>query len=63
MVQVILVTDDWSKLVEVSAADDVIEAEGMSWEREGIHDGNRIDGDHATDIPPDVPRYVPAVGA
>ncbi|KAA9132322.1 hypothetical protein [Microbacterium caowuchunii] len=60
MVQVMLVTESWSKRVEVDAADELIEAEGMSWEREGTHPV--LDGP-ARGAGGDVPRYVPAVSA
>ena len=63
MTQVVLVTDTWWKVVDVDAADEVIEAEGMSWERDGTHAGNLVAGDRPTDVPPQVPRYVPSVGA
>ena len=59
----VLVTDTWWKVVDVDAADEVIEAEGMSWERDGTHAGNLVAGDRPTDVPPQVPRYVPSVGA
>ena len=51
MIDVMLVSESWSKVVQVESADDLIEAEGMTWEREGLGS----DGDA------DVPRYVPAV--
>jgi len=63
MTQVVLVTDTWWKVVDVDAADEVIEAEGMSWERDGTHAGNLVAGDRPTDVPSQVPRYVPSVGA
>jgi len=63
MVQVVLVAEAWSKVVDVESADDVIDAEGMSWERDGAHRGNPVAGARPTDVPADVPRYVPSVGA
>jgi hypothetical protein len=60
MVQVVLVTETWSKQIEVDSADELIEAEGMSWERDT---DDRRDGDRRDDDEPDagVLRYVPAV--
>lgn len=61
MVRVVLVTETWSKTVEIPSADELIDAEGMSWERDGdtseIADGAGLQGSgHA-----DLVRYVPAV--
>ena len=59
MVRVVLVTESWSKTVEVERADELIDAEGMSWERDNDSSGH--DGD--VDLPGSHPsiRYVPAV--
>jgi len=61
MTQVVLVAATWWKVVDVPRAEELIEAEGMSWEREGTH---HTGPDAAiADVPPELPRYVPAVGA
>jgi hypothetical protein len=59
MVRIALVTDSWSKVVEVEDPGDVIEAEGMTWERAGLHPGAAPSGPG----PAGIPRYVPAVSA
>lgn len=61
MVQIALVTDSWSKVVEVDDPGDVIEAEGMSWERAGLHPAAAASGPGPA--PAGVPRYVPAVSS
>ena len=63
MTQVVLVTDTWWKVVDVESADEVLDVEGMSWERDGTHPGNLAAGDRPSEIPPQVPRYVPSIGA
>jgi len=61
MTRVVIVAASWSKVVDIESADDVIDAEGMSWEREGLHD--RAVGVRPPHLPPDLPMYVPSVGA
>jgi hypothetical protein len=60
MPHVLLVAPSWSKVIDVETDDDVIEAEGMSWEREGLHG---TVGVRPADAPADLPVYVPSVGA
>jgi hypothetical protein len=50
MVRVMLVAEAWTRVVDVQVADDVIDAEGMTWERDRDSDD-------------DPPRYVPSIGA
>ena len=63
MVQVFLLADTWSKFVDVENADELLEAEGMSWQRDALHDGDRPDDRIPADVPRDAPTYVPAVSA
>ncbi|MCR2765033.1 hypothetical protein NQ152_16135 [Microbacterium sp. zg.B48] len=63
MTQVVLVSATWWKVVDVDSAEDIIDAEGMSWQREDTQHPSPPVGQEPTDIPPDLPKYVPAVGA
>jgi hypothetical protein len=54
--RVLLVTDAWQREIEIDALQDTIEAEGMTWEREGLHHA----GEAMQDASP-LPRFVPAV--
>ena len=63
MVRVVLVAEAWTRVVEVENADDVLDAEGMTWERDRTPPPAREDsGEESADVPSDLPRYVPAVG-
>jgi len=63
MVRVMLVAETWSRVVEVEAADDVIDAEGMTWERDRAEQGDPAAGEPNAGATPDLPRYVPSIGA
>jgi hypothetical protein len=54
--RVLLVTDAWQRETEIDALKDTIEAEGMTWEREGLHHA----GEAMEEASP-LPRFVPAV--
>ena len=54
--RVLLVTEAWQREIEVDALEDTIEAEGMTWEREGLHHA-----DEALEGASALPRFVPAV--
>jgi hypothetical protein len=54
--RVLLVAETWQREIEIGSLDDTIEAEGMTWEREGLHHV-----DHALEDASPLPRFVPAV--
>lgn len=54
--RVLLVTEDWQREIEVDALEDTIEAEGMTWEREGLRHA-----EEALEEASPLPRFVPAV--
>ena len=63
MVRVMLVAEAWTRVVEVDDADDVIDAEGMTWERDRRAHSDAAAGRADAGQPTDLPRYVPAIGA
>jgi hypothetical protein len=63
MVRVMLVAEAWTRVVEVDDADDVIDAEGMTWERDRSAHSDAAPGGADAEQSADLPRYVPSIGA